>query len=539
MIRIIKLYLGVCLSAFIIMLCSFECRAAEEYTDLTEDAEYDEEGVLYHPYGDGILVSDYTFPENISFGWYHGNLTIASGVTLTIPRGSNFRISPGMDFQFTLEEGANIRIEGEPEVNEWGDPKERLQISFTRAYINGTVESESTGIHSDHNKLYLNGTIHSSQAAVLARECQVFVLGGEYLSRNAKTPIQNMDPDCQSLIEIQGGIFSGSGIHDYLAKGFTYEEQENGVMAVPIDSETKAAAVGEEPGIKKRISGIVDYAKGLFMEAKGDSITEEGNWLNGDIVVVILCVATVVIILLYVIFDFIRSPWKKKLKILIELVIAIGLVGGILWYFWNQAVKEQQQGSVNEIAYQEEGIPEKVLIQNNASLLKDLEAYPEGIYQVGRDFEPGVYFFEASDPDEEDTCFYIYFSRRADFAEKEVGAWVRRCYVELKNGDYIYVKDANFIKSKAQPAYQPPAGQGTAITYPKGEYLVGYDLMPGSYQVVTENDIYIRDTAINGAEVNFSIYNQDQSYTNGDSIELKEGQYISTGIWTPMTLTME
>lgn len=532
MIKKMKLCLGFCLSAFILILCSLECRAAEEYTDLTEGAEYEEDGVFYHPDGDGILVSDYTLPENMYFGWYNGNLTIASGVTLTIPKGSTFYISPGMDFEFTLEEGATIRIEGEPEVNEWGDPKERLQISFTKAYINGTIESESTGIHSDHNKLYLNGTIHSAQSAVLARECQVFVLGGEYLG--GKTPIRNMDPDCQSLIEIQGGVFSGSVDSNYLSRGYTYEKHENGVMVIPISSETETTNA-DSITIKERITGIMDYATGLFMEAKSDSITEEGSWLNGDIVVVILCVATVVIILLYVIFDFIRSPWKKKLKILLELVIAIGLVGGILWYFRNQAVKEQQKDSINYTSYEEETVPEKVLVQNDASLLKNLEAYPEGIYQVGKDLEPGVYFFESSDPDESDACFYIYFSRKEDFAEKEVGAWTRRCYVELKNGDYIYVQDANFVKCKEQPAYQPDQ-QGAVITYPKGEYLVGYDIMPGSYQVETQNDIYIRDTAITGAEVNFSIYNQE-SYVNGDTIDLKEGQYISTGIWGTMTLT--
>lgn len=538
MIKKLKLYLGFCFSLLILMFCSLECRAAEEYTDLTEGAEYGEDGTFYHPDGDGILISDYTLPENMYFGWYHGDLTIASGVTLTIPKGSTFQISSGMNFEFILEEGATIRIEGEPEVNEWGDPKERLQISFTEAYINGTIESESTGIHSDHNKLYLNGKIHAVQSAVLARECQVFVLGGEYLDGNAKTPIQNMDPDCQSLIEICGGVFSGSGVHNYLTPGYTYKENKNGVIVVPIASEMETTELNTDSiTIKERISGIIDYTKGLFIEAKNDSITKEGSWLNGDIVVVILCVATVVIILLYLIFDFIRSPWKKKLKILLELVIAIGLVGGILWYFWDQAIKEQQKDNINNASYQEETVPQKVLIQNNASLLKDLEAYPEGIYQVGKDLDPGVYFFEASDPTESDACFYIYFSRKENFEEKEIGAWVRRCYVELKDGDYIYVRAANFIAKGDQPAYSSNQ-QEDVITYPKGEYLVGYDIMPGSYHVETQNDIYIRDTAITGTEVNFSIYNQE-SYVNGDSIELKEGQYINTGIWGSMTLTKE
>lgn len=131
-----------------------------------------------------------------------------------------------------------------------------------------------------------------------------------------------------------------------LTEGAEYSDE------IPLASEN--SAVNEEKGIiKEQIQGIIDYAKGLFMEAKSDSVTEDGNWLNGDIIVVILCVATVLIILIYVIFDFIRSPWKKKIKILLELIIAISLVGGILWYFWNQAVEEQQKSGAND-SYQEE-----------------------------------------------------------------------------------------------------------------------------------------------------------------------------------------
>lgn len=536
--KIIKLYLGICLVVFLMTVCSLKCRAAEEYTDLTEEAEYGDDGVFYHPDGDGILISDYTLPENMRFAWYNGDLTIASGVTLTIPEGSTLYVSTGTEFKFTLEEGASIRIEGAPDINEWGEPKERLEILFAKVYINGTIESGSAGIHCRYSKVYLNGTIHSVQPAVLARECQVSVLGGEYLSSSADNPIINMDPDCQSLIEIQGGVFSGKGNKNYLFQGYTYEEHPNGVIAVPIPPDSETSAVNGEKGIiKERIQGIINYAKGLFTEAKSDSVTEDGNWLNGDIIVVILCVAVVLIILIYVIFDFIRSPWKKKIKILLELIISIGLVGGVLWYFWNQAVNEQQQKDSDNASYQEESVPEKVLIWNNASLLNELEAYPEGIYQVGKDLEPGIYFFEASDPNESNVCFYIFFSRKEDFGEKEVGAWVRRCYVELKNGEYIYVQDANFVKSGEQPAYQPQQ-EAASIIYPKGEYLVGYDIMPGSYQVATPNEIFVRDTAITGSEVNFSIYSRE-NYINGDYIELKEGQYINTGIWEPMTLTGE
>ncbi|MCM1125065.1 MAG: hypothetical protein NC429_01205 [Lachnospiraceae bacterium] len=542
--RFTKFWLGFCLSISVLFIFSIKSRAAESYADLTQGAEYDEEeGVLYHPDGDGILVSDYTLPENTYFGWYNGDLTIASGVTLTIPKGSTLDVSTGTKFKFIVEEGACIRIEGEPDVNEWGEPLERIHVVFAETYMNGIIESKGTGIRCELNKLYLNGTIHSAQPSVLANECQVFVKGGEYLCE-AEQPIIDLDADCKSLIEIRGGVFSGEGMSDYLYQGYTYKEHPEGVEAVPVSSimeeeETDSVNSSQDAGIKERIQGIADYAKGLFMEAKDDSITEGGSWINGDIVVVVLCVATVVIILLYVIFDFIRSPWKKKLKILIEVVIAVGLVGGSLWYFWNQAAGEQQaKRDEAYAAYQEDAVQERTALQNSKSVLDGMEVYTDGIYQVGKDLEPGVYFFESADPEEEDTCFYIYFSKNADLEEKEVGAWVKRCYVELKKGEYIYVRDAHFVPNGEQPAYQP-AQEGGSVTYPKGEYLVGYDLMPGTYRIETTSDICVRDSALTGAEANFSEYNQEGHYSDGDSVVLKDGQHLYTGIWSSVTLTAE
>lgn len=106
------------------------------------DATYNESTSKYeHHEGDVILVEDYTLPENTTLGWYNSNLTIASGVTLTISEGSLLEIAAGKNRLFLLEEGATIRILGEPELNEYGALKARLDILHMNAEINGTIES--------------------------------------------------------------------------------------------------------------------------------------------------------------------------------------------------------------------------------------------------------------------------------------------------------------------------------------------------------------------------------------------------------------
>lgn len=522
-----------CLTAFFCILPKGSVYAKES-SDLMENVEY-ENGEAIHPDGDVTLTSDYTLPADTRLNWYGGSLTVASGVTLTIPESSFLNISnPGESF--TVSEGACIRIEGPPEINEAeeGNPISHLTVYAAETRINGTVESDNAGLVCQLNKTYLNGTIHTVQQFLMTDQCQVYITGGEYIS-DAKTPIKEVYTDYyESVIEISGGRFSSDKIKEYLAKGYTLSKQDDGIFEIVIQEEMGSAKAPDAPAtsgsIKERANQVWEYAKSLFTEAKQDSIQADGTWINGDIVVVILCVAVVVISLLLVIIDFIRSPIKKKFKILVELIIAVGVVGGGILFLWNQVQKESQAMLAEKYAdYEETAVPVTVPLQNQSAELNGLEVYPEGIYLVGQDLEPGMYFFESKDPvyrTDIRPIYYVYSSDTPDFITKEVGAWVQRSYLELKEGSYIRVIGANFIKAGAQPAYEPET-EDEILIYPAGEYLVGYDIVPGNYQItIAPYDITVRDSVLDNREINFTDYNGTVYEGGSVEIELKDGQHL-------------
>lgn len=520
---------------------------AKECGDLMEDVEY-EEGEPVHPEGDVTLTEDYTLPENTYLNWYGGSLTIASGVTLTIPEDSFLNVSsPGECF--TVEEGACIRIEGAPKVNEEeeGNPVCHLLVYASETRIDGTIESENAGLVCMVNKTYLNGTIHAVQQFLMTDQCQVYITGGEYIS--GKMPMKEVYTDYyESVVEISGGRFTSDKLKGYLKPEYALIKQEDDmyeavmqVEDIQIEEHAATAGTASEPdSIKEKASRIWEYAKGLFEEAKQDSIQGDGSWVNGDIVVVILCVAVVVISLLLVVIDFIRSPLKKKFKILMELIIAVGVVGGGILFLWNQVQKEQHLQAEEKYAdYEKTAVPAAVQLQNDKAELDGLEVYPEGLYLVGKDLEPGTYFFESNDPVygvDKRPVYYVYSSDMPDFRDKEVGAWIKRSYLELREGRYIRVIGANFIKAGEQPVYAGEEKEGAHI-YPAGEYLVGYDIAPGTYQMTIEPyNIMITDRDLDDKKMNFTEYD-GINYEGGPvEITLKEGQHLYVPVETVLKL---
>lgn len=108
--------------------------------------------------------------------------------------------------------------------------------------------------------------------------------------------------------------------------------------------------------------------------------------------------------------------------------------------------------------YEETRVPTAIVLENKEAELNGMDVYPEGIYLIGRDLEPGMYFFESNDPvyrTDERPLFYIYSSQTPDFHNKEVGAWVQRSYLELKEGSYIQVIGANFVPGTYQMTTAP------------------------------------------------------------------------------------
>ncbi len=535
--RLIKLLSGACLCVFMCFWFSTVSEAAgKEGIDLLEGAEY-EAGEAFHREGDMLLTSDYTMPEDCLLHWYSGDLTIASGVTLTIPEGSFLDISTPVENSFVVEEGACIRIEGAPQIDEEeGNPVRHLTVYGAETRFDGTIESDNVGLTCRFNKAYLNGTIHAAQQFLMTEQCQVHITGGEYSSQMKKPVAEVYTGSYESVIEISGGRFSGNELKKYLMPGYALEKQEDGMYEAVSHEEGEQGGADnpiESADIKEQAIQIWEYAKELFNEAKQDSIQEDGSWVNGDIVVVILCVGTVGICLLLVIIDFIRSPLKKKFKILVELIVAGGIVGGGIWFLWKQVQEERQlQADERYVDYEENTVPDAMLLQNETAELNGLEVYPEGTYLVGRDLEPGTYFFETEDPQSQSPAYYVYSSDTPDFAEKEIGAWIMRSYLELKEDSYIRVIGANFVKAGEQPAYEPEEEAGDAVYLP-GEYLVGYDIVPGTYQMTVDlYDITITDEVQDDKSMNFT--DHDGVYYEGGTTEitLRDGQhlYVHAGV---------
>ncbi len=163
---------------------------------------------------------------------------------------------------------------------------------------------------------------------------------------------------------------------------------------------------------------------------------------------------------------------------------------------------------------------------------------------MGKDIEPGVYFLEAEDLGQKICPFYIYFSKTPDFAEKEIGLWDTRSFVELEEDWYVTVRGANFVPDGEQKVYEPSRVDG-GFVYGAGEYQVGRDIAPGTYSYEPANEetfvLQVRDSAISVDEVawsNYTMYsgeNYDMSREE-TSFTLREGQSITVGAWSDVVL---
>lgn len=537
--------------------------ASKEYTNLMDGTEYDAVNDRYfHTEGDGILTADYTLPENTILQWHGGNLTIASGVTLTIPEGSCLEMAAdsisGKNRYFVLEEGATIRIQGEAELNEYGVLKERLNLLHINAEINGTIESDVQGLDASCSDLRLNGTIHSNGPALHVEQCEITFLGGEYLTNGSTVVERKYEPAFECIITVYGGVFSKDMGKRNLADGIEMNRCEDGnYEAVAISQENLNNAESEAGDDEKQKDSVIDKIKNFFhmvaekvKEIFDEAITANGGikeaWKKPEFIVCMIMVFGIAAAFLYCVYDFIRAPWKQKIKLLVEYIIVIVVVGGGIWLIWEYVNKdiEKQQALVRP-EYSEDTEVVKTLIEDELSYMNGLEAYGPGIYLIGEDIQPGVYYLEADDLSAAIAPYYVYFSKTPDFKEKEVGIWVSRSFLKLEKGWYMTVIGAHFVEAGRQKAYEPSEMDG-ALVYAAGEYLVGRDLAPGTYTYEPTNEesfrIQVRDDAITANEVSWTQYaveehNNYDMGTNPTIITVTEGQSITIAPWSKAKLT--
>ncbi len=559
-----KLLLGLLFCFACLFVFSIDGYAASgEYTDLMAGAEYDNANDRYfQSEGDGILTSDYTLPENTMLQWHGGNLTIASGVTLTISEGSCLEMTAdsitGKSRYFVLEEGATIRILGETALNEHGALKERLNLIHINAEINGTIESDVQGFDASCCDLRLNGTIHSNGPALCVEQCEITFLGGEYLTNGNAVIERKYEQAFACIVTVRGGVFSKDMGKNNLADGVKMNRRADGTYeAIVIPQENSDNTESESGNSEKQESGILAQIKSFWLgvvekakEVLGEAIAANGGikeaWKKPEFIVCMIMTFGIVAGFVYCVYDFIRAPWKEKLKLLKEYIIVIVVVGGgfgLIWQYVNKDIEKQQ--ALTRPQYSEDTEVVKTLIEDELSCMNGLEAYGPGIYQVGKDIQPGVYYMEADDKNANIAPYYVYFSQTPDFEEKEVGIWVSRSFLKLEKGWYVTVIGAHFVEAGRQKAYEPSEKDGIFV-YPAGEYLVGQDLAPGTYSYEPANEetfwMQIRDGAITAEEVSWTKYAvEDYNYydmaTIPTTITVTEGQSITVSPWSKAKLT--
>ncbi|MBR5799287.1 MAG: hypothetical protein IKY23_04415 [Lachnospiraceae bacterium] len=570
--KIKRFLLGLAVAVFGLLSFSAKCYAAPaEYTDLMADAVYreDENGYV-HEYGDGILVEDYTLPEDTNFHWYNGHLTIAEGVTLTIPEGSSLEISIQKDASenpfFLLEEGATIRILGEKQFDEYGAYVPRLNFIYTKAYINGTIESKAQGMDAWGADFRLNGNIYSDGPALHIEQSEVAFTGGEYLTGDSPVILKKYEQEYENIVTISGGVFSQNMEKGMLAPNVEMKKKDDGTfeaIALPESGQepteegdktdaasgamgsTSAKAKGAWETLKDLCKKGIEKAKEVYAEAVAENGGVANAWKNKEFLVCMILVFGIACAVLYCIYDFIRAPFKKKLKLLWEAVLVLVIVGGGYYLIWQYVIGDMaDEQTLTRPTYSEEQTIEKVFVKDNRSALSGMEAYGPGIYAVGKDIAPGVYFFEAEDVSQRICPFYIYFSKTPDFAEKEIGLWDTRSFVELEEGWYVTVRGANFVPAGEQKAYEP-SQVDSGFVYGTGEYQVGRDITPGTYTYEPANEetfvLQVRDSAISADEVAWSNYTMYSGETydmsrEENSFTLREGQSLTVGAWSNVVL---
>lgn len=552
---------GFLLSLLCMLSFSFHVYAAPaDFTDLMAGAKYDETNDWYcQEEGDGILTEDYTLPENTTLHWYGGNLTIASGVTLTISEGSCLEMSfdpiTGKNRTFLLEEGATIRILGDIDYDEYGALKTRLNFIHVNVKINGTIESNVQGLDASQSDITLNGTIHSNGPTICYEQCEITFLGGEYLANESSITERKYEQAFEGIIEVYDGVFSKEMAKATLMDGITMHKREDGTYeAITIPEEESNLSEAEnthEQGslmdkLKNFFSSAVSKVKEVFNEAVAANGGIKEAWKRPEFLVCMIMVLGILAGFLYYIYDFIRAPLKKKFKILIETALVIIIVGGGFWLIWEYVTKDlEAQQALTRPEYSEEIEVVTTFIEDKRSYMNGLDAYGPGIYQIGKDIDPGTYYLEADDLSANINPFYIYFSKTPDFKEKEVGLWVSRSYVEFERGWYVTVIGAHFVKAGEQAVYEPSEIDGCP-SYTPGEYLVGRDLAPGTYSYEPNSNetfhIQVRDGAITAKEVSWTSYDSDGQNTYDMSSQptqftVREGQTITVAPWNSAKLT--
>ncbi len=154
-----------------------------------------------------------------------------------------------------------------------------------------------------------------------------------------------------------------------------------------------------------------------------------------------------------------------------------------------------------------------------SSTIPSVKKYPAGMYKVGTDIPAGLYVLTAG------TSYSGYYKVTSDssgsfdsilYNENFNG----RCYLELKNGQYVELTRCTAISFDDAEPLSPTGGTLS------GDWLkVGFDIAPGEYKI----------TAVSGtgycavyshATTDFANIVTNDNFTGSKYITVKAGQYL-------------
>lgn len=154
-------------------------------------------------------------------------------------------------------------------------------------------------------------------------------------------------------------------------------------------------------------------------------------------------------------------------------------------------------------------------------------ALGDGIYQAGVDFEPGIYMLIATRDSLPLGSYEIRDSLDREKMPLDSNAFWSMNYIEILDGEYIQLKNCMMVletEAREVLAYKGiDYMNSTSLTC--GTYVVGKDLMPGTYEIRTTDNSsgwYALEEAI-GRKTKLL---DCQTFTGFTKITLSEGNVI-------------
>ena len=165
------------------------------------------------------------------------------------------------------------------------------------------------------------------------------------------------------------------------------------------------------------------------------------------------------------------------------------------------------------------GSPTRPPSSSTSSTIPSVKKYPAGMYKVGTDIPAGLYVLTAG------TSYSGYYEVTSDssgsfdsilYNENFNG----RCYLELKNGQYVELTRCTAIAFDDAEPLSPMSGTLS------GDWLkVGFDIAPGEYKITaTSGNGYF--AVYSCAASDFAHIVTNDNFTGSKYITVKAGQYL-------------